>query len=571
MLAKIIELSARNKFFIFLITAFLVAWGIWAVYHTPLDAIPDLSDVQVIVFTDWPGRSPDLVEDQITYPIVSSLLAAPKVRTVRGKSFLGLSFVYVIFEDGTDIYWARSRVLEYLQGVSGKLPAEVTPLLGPDATGVGWGFEYALVDESGRHDLAQLRSLQDWNLKYALESVPGVSEVASVGGFVKQYQITVDPNRLLAYKLPLMKVMEAVRRSNRDVEGRVVEWSGREYMVRGRGYIRDKGDIEKIAVGTNEKGTPILLRDVATVQLGPEIRRGVAELDGKGEAVGGIVVVRFGENVLTVIDAVKKKIAEITPSLPEGVHIITTYDRSELINRSVETLRDEVLKLGIAVSAVCIVFLFHLPSALVVILTLPIAILISFICMHYLGISSNIMSLGGIAIAIGAMVDASIIMVENAHKKLEEWERQGRPSTRADVIIEAAKEVGPSLFFSLLVITVGFLPIFTLEEQAGRLFKPLAYTKTFAMLFSSFLAITLTPVLMTMLIRGRIRHEDDNPVSKFLIRIYHPIAKFALRFRWFVILAAIIIVGVTVSTCLRPSRQRPLLLRVSCSRNKTAS
>jgi Cu(I)/Ag(I) efflux system membrane protein CusA/SilA len=546
MLAKIIELSARNKFFIFLMTGFLVAWGIWAVYHTPLDAIPDLSDVQVIVFTDWPGRSPDLVEDQITYPIVSSLLAAPKVRTVRGKSFLGLSFVYVIFEDGTDIYWARSRVLEYLQGVSGKLPAGVTPLLGPDATGVGWGFEYALVDESGRHDLSQLRSFQDWNLKYALESVPGVSEVASVGGFVKQYQITLDPNRLLAYKLPLTKVMEAVRRSNRDVEGRVVEWSGREYMVRGRGYIRDKSDIEKIAVGTNEQGTPILLKDIASVQLGPEIRRGVAELDGKGETVGGIVVVRFGENVLTVIDAVKKKIAEITPSLPPGVHIVTTYDRSELIHRSVETLRDEVIKLGLAVSVVCVVFLFHLPSALVVILTLPIAILISFICMHYLGISSNIMSLGGIAIAIGAMVDASIIMVENAHKKLEEWERGGRQGHRTDVIIEAAKEVGPSLFFSLLVITVGFLPIFTLEQQAGRLFKPLAYTKTFAMLFASFLAITLTPVLMTVLIRGKIRHEDANPVSNFLIRIYHPVAEFALRFRRLVIIIAVVIVGVSI-------------------------
>ncbi len=546
MLARIIELSARNKFLVFLIVGFLVAWGVWAVYHTPLDAIPDLSDVQVIVFTEWQGRSPDLVEDQITYPIVSSLLAAPKVRTVRGKSFLGLSFVYVIFEDGTDIYWARSRVLEYLQGVSGKLPAGVTPLLGPDATGVGWGFEYALVDETGKHDLAQLRSLQDWNLKYAIESVPGVSEVASVGGFVKQYQITLDPNRLLVYKIPLMKVMEAVRRSNRDVEGRVVEWSGREYMVRGRGYIKDRSDIEKIAVGTNEKGTPILLRDIGEVQLGPEIRRGLAELDGRGEAVGGIVVVRFGENVLSVIDGVKKKIKEITPSLPEGVRIVTTYDRSELIHRSVETLRDEVIKLGVAVSVVCIVFLFHLPSALVVILTLPIAILISFICMHYLGISSNIMSLGGIAIAIGAMVDASIIMVENAHKKLEEWERAGRPGNRVDVIIEAAKEVGPSLFFSLLVITVGFLPIFTLEEQAGRLFKPLAYTKTFAMLFASFLAITLTPVLMTLLIKGRIRHEDDNPVSKFLIRVYHPVAEFSLRFRKLVIIAAVIIVLITI-------------------------
>jgi copper/silver efflux system protein len=547
MLSKIIELSARNKFLIFLLVGFLTVWGIWAVYHTPLDAIPDLSDAQVIVFTEWPGRSPDLVEDQITYPIVSTLLAAPKVRAVRGKSFLGLSFVYAIFEDGTDIYWARSRVVEYLQGVQGKLPAGVTPQLGPDATGVGWGFQYALEDESGKQDLSQLRSLQDWTLKYALESVPGVAEVASVGGFVKQYQITIDPNRLAAYKLPLMKVMEAVRRSNRDVEGRVVEWSGREYMVRGRGYIHDLSDLERIAVGTNEQGTPILLQDIGQVQLGPEIRRGAADLDGKGETVGGIVVVRFGENVLDVIDRVKAKINDIKPSLPEGVKIVTTYDRSELIHSSVETLRDEVIKLGIAVSMVCIVFLFHLPSALVVILTLPVAILISFICMYYLRISSNIMSLGGIAIAIGAMVDASIIMVENAHKKLEEWEQGGKVrGSRTDVIIDAAKEVGPSLFFSLLVITVGFLPIFTLEEQAGRLFKPLAYTKTFAMLFASFLAITLTPVLMTLFIKGKIRHEDKNPISHFLTKVYHPIAEFALRFRKVVIILAVLIVAVTV-------------------------
>ncbi len=546
MLAKIIELSARNKFLVFLFVLFLTVWGIWALYHTPLDAIPDLSDAQVIIFTEWTGRSPDLVEDQITYPIVSSMLAAPKVRVVRDKSFLGLSFVYVIFEDGTDIYWARSRVLEYLQGVAGKLPQGVTPVLGPDATGVGWGFQYAITDETGKHDLAQLRSIQDWTMKYAVESVPGVSQVASVGGFVKQYQITIDPNRLLAYKLPLMKIMEAVRRSNSDVEGRVVEWSGREYMVRGRGYIRDKSDIEKIAVG-GERGTPVLLRDIATVQLGPEIRRGAADLDGRGEAVGGIVVVRFGENVLSVIDRVKAKIKEIEPTLPEGVKIVTTYDRSELIHRSVDTLREEIIKLALAVSVVCLVFLFHLPSALVVILTLPIAILISFICMYYLRISSNIMSLSGIAIAIGAMVDASIIMVENAHKKLEAWEATGRiHGSRMDVIIDAAKEVGPSLFFSLLVITVGFLPVFTLEEQAGRLFKPLAYTKTFSMLFASFLAITLTPVLMTLLIRGKIRHEDHNPVSRFLARVYHPVADFSLRYRKVVIAVAIAIVFVTI-------------------------
>ncbi len=546
MLSKIIELSARNKFLVFLAVTFLAVWGIWAVYNTPLDAIPDLSDVQVIVYTEWTGRSPDLVEDQITYPIVSTMLAAPKVRVVRGKSFLGLSFVYVIFEDGTDIYWARSRVLEYLQGVTGRLPAGVTPVLGPDATGVGWGFQYAVVDETGRHDLAQLRSLQDWTLKYAVESVPGVSQVASVGGFVKQYQIMIDPNRMHTYNLSLMKIMEAVRRSNRDVEGRVVEWAGREYMVRGRGYIKDKTDIEKISVGTDGKGTPVLLRDIATIQLGPEIRRGVGELDGRGEAVGGIVVVRFGENVLGVIERVKERIKEITPSLPEGVKIVTVYDRTELIHRSVETLRDEIIKLGLAVSVVCVIFLFHLPSAFVVILTLPVAILISFICMYYLRISSNIMSLSGIAIAIGAMVDASIIMVENAHKKLEEWERAGRPGSRIDVIIEAAKEVGPSLFFSLLVITAGFLPVFTLQEQAGRLFKPLAFTKTFAMLFASFLAITLTPVLMTLLIKGKIKHEEENPINNFLRNVYHPVAEFALRFRKFVIIAAVIIVAVTI-------------------------
>ncbi len=546
MLARIIELSARNKFLIFLMVTFLVVWGIWAIYSTPLDAIPDLSDVQVIVYTEWTGRSPDLVEDQITYPIVSTLLAAPKVKVVRGKSFLGVSFVYAIFQDGTDIYWARSRVLEYLQGVTGRLPAGVTPVLGPDATGVGWGFQYALVDETGAHDLAQLRSLQDWTLKYALASVPGVSEVASVGGFVKQYQVTVDPIRTHAYKLSLMKIMEAVRRSNSDVEGRVIEWSGREYMIRGRGYIKDQRDIEKIVVGTDGKGTPVLLRDVAAVRLGPEMRRGAGELDGKGEAVGGIVVVRFGENVLGVIERVKEKIKEIEPSLPAGVKIVTTYDRSELIHRSVDTLREEVIKLGIAVSVVCIIFLFHLPSALVVILTLPIAILISFICMYYLRISSNIMSLSGIAIAIGAMVDASIIMVENAHKKLEDWEKAGKPGSRIDVIIHAAQEVGPSLFFSLLVITVGFLPVFTLEEQAGRLFKPLAFTKTFSMLFASFLAITLTPVLMTLLIKGKIRHEDANPISHFLRKVYHPAAEFSLRYRKLVIIAALAIVAVTV-------------------------
>lgn len=546
MIAKIIELSARNKFVIFLLVFFLLAWGYWALKNTPLDAIPDLSDTQVIIYTEWPGRSPDLVEDQITYPITSTLLAAPKVQVVRGFSYLGSSFIYVIFEEGTDIYWARSRVLEYLQSVKNKIPAEVNPVLGPDATSVGWGFSYAVVDETGRYDLSELRSVQDYNIKLALEGVPGVSQVASIGGFVKQYQITIDPNKLLAYNLPITTVMDAIRKSNKDVEGRVLEFSGIEYMVRGRGYIKTLDDLKNIPVGTGGAGTPVFLRDIANIQLGPEIRRGLAELDGKGEVAGGIVVIRFGENVLNVIDRVKEKIKNaIEPSLPKGMKIITTYDRTDLIHRSIDTLKEEIIKLSIAVSAVCIVFLFHLPSALVVILTLPIAIIISFICMYYLGVTSNIMSLSGIAIAIGAMVDASIIMVENAHKKLEDWELHGRHGSRVEVIIDAAKEVGPSLFFALLVITVGFLPVFTLQAQAGRLFKPLAYTKTFAMLFSSFLAITLTPVLMTLFIRGKIRPEEKNPISIILHKIYEPVASLALRFKKSVIVIAIIIMALT--------------------------
>jgi len=547
MIARIIEYSARNKFIIFLIMLISIAWGYWALKNAPLDAIPDLSDTQVIIYTEWTGRSPDLVEDQITYPISSTLLAAPQVQAVRGFSYLGSSFIYVIFKEGTDIYWARSRVLEYLQAVKNKIPADVNPVLGPDATSLGWGFSYAVVDETGGHDLSELRSIQDYSLKLALESVPGVSQVASVGGFVKQYQVTIDPNRLLAYNIPITKVMEVVRKSNRDVEGRVLEMSGVEYMVRGRGYIKNLKDLEDVSLGTDNSGTPIFLKNVASVQFGPEIRRGLAELDGRGEVAGGIVVVRFGENVLNVIERVKEKIEkDITPSLPKGVKIITTYDRSDLIKRSIDTLKDEIIKLTVAVSVVCLIFLFHLPSALVVILTLPVAILMSFICMYYLGVTSNIMSLSGIAIAIGAMVDASIIMVENSHKRLEEWEAQGRPGDRIGVIIEAAKEVGPSLFFSLLVITVGFLPVFTLQAQAGRLFKPLAYTKTFAMLFSSFLAITLTPVLMTIFVRGKIRHEDRNPISIMLHKLYEPIAGLALRFKKTVIIIAAVILIVTI-------------------------
>jgi Cu(I)/Ag(I) efflux system membrane protein CusA/SilA len=573
MIARIIEASARNKFIVFLLVLFLTATGLWALKRIPLDAIPDLSDTQVIIFTEWEGRSPDLIEDQITYPITSTLLAAPKVQVVRGFSFLGSSFIYVIFDEGTDIYWARSRVLEYLQAVKNKLPADVNPVLGPDATSVGWGFSYAVVDETGKYNLADLRSVQDWNIKLALESVPGVSQVASLGGFVKQYQVVIDPSRLQAYNLPIQKVMDAIRKSNKDVEGRVLEFSGIEYMVRGRGYIKSIKDLENIPVAASSTGTAVFLRDVAKVQLGPDIRRGLAELDGRGEVAGGIVVVRFGENVLNVIERVKERIKnDIQPSLPKGMKIVTTYDRSDLIHHSINTLKEEIVKLSIAVSVVCAVFLFHLPSALVVILTLPIAIIISFIMMYYLGVTSNIMSLSGIAIAVGAMVDASIIMVENAHKKLEEWEcttpdsppyqggeRRGG-CTRFDVIVDAAKEVGPSLFFSLLVITVGFLPVFTLQAQAGRLFKPLAYTKTFAMLFSSFLAITLTPVLMTLLIHVRtpwlsripvIRYlftiypEERHPVSRLLHKIYEPVARLALRFNYAVIILAVIIMAFT--------------------------
>jgi Cu(I)/Ag(I) efflux system membrane protein CusA/SilA len=546
MIKRIIESSARNKFIIFMIMIISVAWGYWALKNTPLDALPDLSDTQVIIYTEWMGRSPSLVEDQITYPISSTLLASPNVQAVRGFSFQGSSFIYVIFDEGTDIYWARSRILEYLQAVRNKIPADVNPVLGPDATSLGWGFSYAVVDETGGHDLSELRSIHDYFIKLGLESVPGVSQVASVGGFVKQYQVTVDPNRLSAYNISIMKVMESVRKSNQDVEGRVLEMSGREFMIRGRGYIKKLRDLEEVAVGSNPGGTPIFLKDVARVQLGPEIRRGVADLDGKGEVTGGIVIVRFGENVLNVIERVKAKIeSDIAPSLPKGVKIVTTYDRSDLIRRSIATLKDEIIKLTVAVSVVCIVFLFHLPSALVIIVTIPFAIIMSFICMYYIGVTSNVMSLSGIAIAIGAMVDASIIMVENAHKKLEEWERQGKPGNRTAVIIEAAKEVGPSLFFSLLVITVGFLPVFTLQAQSGRLFKPLAYTKTFAMLFSSFLAVTITPVLMTLFIRGKIRPEEKNLISIILHKIYEPVAALAIRFRKSVIIGAVIILGIT--------------------------
>jgi len=532
MIERIIEGSARNKFLVFIFTVFAVAGGIYGLLKTPLDAIPDLSDVQVIVYTDWEGRSPDLVESQITYPISTRFIAAPKVKFVRGESMFGKSFVYVIFEDGTDIYWARSRVIEYLNSVRGSLPEGVNPVIGPDATGVGWVYEYALVDDSGKCDLAELRSLQDWRLRYALESVKGVAEVAPVGGFVKQYQIDLDPNALVAYGIPLADVVTAIKASNGDVGGKVFEVATTEYYVRGRGYIKKVEDIENVVLKVVD-GTPVYVKNVGTVHLGGDLRRGFAELDGKGEVVGGIVVMRYGENALSVIDGVKKKMAEIQDSLPPGVRIVPTYDRSELILNAIHTLREKLIEESIVVALVCIVFLWHVRSALVAIITLPVAIVLSFMPMMWLGLTSNIMSLGGIAIAIGAMVDAAIIMVENAHKALEHFRAEhGREPDRTEhvrVIIDAAKSVGRPLFFSLLVITVSFIPVFSLVEQPGRLFKPLAYTKTFAMFFAAMLGITVVPVLMLLLVRGKITPEIKNPVNRFLIWAYRPFFDLSLK------------------------------------------
>jgi Cu(I)/Ag(I) efflux system membrane protein CusA/SilA len=550
MIEKIIEGSARNKFLVFLIVVVLGAWGLWALKNTPLDAIPDLSDVQVIVYTPWMGRNPTILEDQVTYPIVTTMISAPRVKTVRGFSDFGYSYVYIIFEDGTDIYWARSRVLEYLNQATARLPRGVTPTLGPDASGVGWVFQYALLDDTGKYDLAQLRSLQDWYLRYQIGSVEGVAEVASVGGFVRQYQVNLDPNKLAAYRLPVKSVIDAIRMSNNDVGGRSVELSGAEYMVRGRGYIKSIKDIESVTVG-GDRGTPILVRDVASVTLGPDMRRGIAELDGKGEVVGGIVVMRHGENALNLIDRVKQKLKEIEPALPAGVKIVSTYDRSDLILRSIATLKEKLIEESLIVSLVIIIFLFHVRSALVAIITLPIAIILSFIAIYYLDLTSNIMSLGGIAIAIGAMVDAAIVMVENAHKRLEQWEEAGRSGDRTEVLIDSAKEVGKPLFFSLLIITVSFLPIFTLEAQEGRLFQPLAFTKTFAMFFAAFLSITLAPVLMVLLIRGRIRPETRNPVNRLLIAMYAPVVRRVLRFRKTTIALAVVALVATVPAFMR--------------------
>ncbi|GBC56656.1 cobalt-zinc-cadmium resistance protein CzcA; cation efflux system protein CusA [Stutzerimonas stutzeri] len=545
MLSRIIEWSVRNVFLVLLATLIIIGAGVYAVVKTPLDALPDLSDVQVIVYTEFPGQAPQVVEDQVTYPLTTALLSVPNSKVVRGFSFFGASFVYVIFEDGTDIYWARSRVLEYLNFASKSLPAGVTPALGPDATGVGWVYQYALT--SARHTLAELRTLQDWFVRYQLTKAEGVSEIASIGGFVQQYQVTVDPQKLQAYDIPLSRISDVIRTSNADVGGRIVEMSETEYMVRGRGYLRGAADIEKLVLKA-AGGVPVLLRDVARVELAPDERRGVVELNGEGEVVGGIAVARYGENAMNVIDNLKAKIEEIRPGLPEGVEIEPVYDRSDLIQRAVDNLKVTLLEESIIVALVCIVFLLHVRSALVAILMLPVGILIAFILMRWLGLNSNIMSLGGIAIAIGAMVDAAIVMIENAHKHLE---RASPDKPRAEVIIEACREVGPALFFSLLIITVSFLPVFTLESQEGRMFSPLAFTKTFAMAGAALLSVTLVPVLMLLFVRGRIIPEHKNPVNRFLIWIYRPIIHIALRWKVTTIVVALVVLGVSIL----PARQ----------------
>jgi copper/silver efflux system protein len=565
MIDRIIDFCARNRLIVLMLVAVAAIYGWWSMNHVALDAIPDLSDTQVIVYSRW-DRSPDIVEDQITYPIVAAMLGAPKVRAVRGFSDFGYSFVYVIFEDGTDIYWARSRTLEYLSGVLQSLPPGSKTELGPDATGLGWIYQYVLEDKSGKHSLAELRSLQDWYLRYHLRSVPGVAEVAPIGGFGKQYQVNVDPNRLQAYNIPINKVIDTIRNSNSETGGRMLEMGGAEYMVRGRGYAKSITDIESVVVAASENGTPIRVKDIGQVTLGPDIRRGVSDLDGTGEAVSGIIVMRQGENALDVIDRVKEKIRQIEPGLPEGVKIVPVYDRSLLIHNSIDTLKSTVIEVIITVSLIVLLFLWHIPSALIPVITIPVAVLIAFIPFRGMGITANIMSLGGIAIAIGAMVDASIVVVEQAHKKLEIWEASGRHRDYKEVIISAVKEVGGTSFFALLVIAVSFVPVFALEAQEGRLFKPLAYTKTLGMIVAAILAITLDPALRltfthlrnfqfhprwlsrvanTMFV-GRIHSEDHHPVSKTLIRFYEPACRWSLRHKWSVIGGAAVLFAITV-------------------------
>jgi Cu(I)/Ag(I) efflux system membrane protein CusA/SilA len=565
MIDRIIEFSARNRFLVFVLVGFAVATGIWSMRHIPLDAIPDLSDTQVIVYSRW-DRSPDIIEDQVTYPIVTAMLGAPRVKAVRGFSDFGYSFVYVVFDEGTDVYWARSRTLEYLSSAIPKLPQGVNTELGPDATGVGWVFQYALVDTSGKHNLAELRSLQDWFLRYQLRSVPGVAEVAPLGGFVRQYQVNVDPNRLQAYNIPIARVVDAVRQGNNDVGGRLLEISGAEYMVRGRGYARSEDDIGNIALMSSPTGVPVRVRDVGQVVLGPDLRRGVADWNGTGETVSGIVIMRQGENALAVIDRVKEKIREIEPGLPKGVKIVSAYDRSELIHRSIDNLEDTLIEEIVIVSLVILIFLWHVPSAIIPVITIPVAIIVSFIPMQAMGLTSNIMSLGGIAIAIGAMVDAAIVVVEQTHKRLEEWERGGRKEDYRRVVIDAVKSVGAPSFFALLVIAVSFLPVLTLEAQEGRLFRPLAYTKNFSMIVAAVLAITLDPAMRLLfthmknfsfrprwlarvtsaVLVGKIHSEENHPISRVLIRLYEPVCAWSLRWKWAVIVGAVALVALTV-------------------------
>lgn len=549
MIAKLIHWSAANRLMVILVTLMIAAWGIFAMLKTPLDAIPDLSDTQVIVRTQWAGQAPQIVENQVTYPLTTTMLSVPGVKTVRGYSFFGDSFVYILFNDGTDQYWARSRVLEYLSQVSSRLPKGATPSLGPDATGVGWVYEYALIDKTGQHDLSQLRGIQDWFLKFELKTIPGIAEVASLGGMVRQYQVQIDPDKLRNYRIPLDKVVTAIQSANQETGGAVVELAEAEYMVRAHGYLESLDDFRNIPISVSDVGTPILLSDIAHIQIGPELRRGVAELNGEGEVAGGVVVVRSGQNALEVIDAVKSKLQSLKKGLPAGVEIVTTYDRSQLIKRAVDNLSHKLIEEFIVVALICIIFLWHFRSALVAIVALPLGVLISFIVMYYQGINANIMSLGGIAIAIGAMVDAAIVMIENAHRKLEDYRAlYGEPdaANKIRVITEAASEVGPALFFSLLIITLSFIPVFTLEAQEGKLFAPLAFTKTYAMAAAAGLSVTLVPVLMTFFIRGKIRSEAENPLNRWLIAIYKPMLAKVLRYPKFTVSVAFIVVLLTL-------------------------
>ncbi len=566
MISRLIEICARNKFLVFLFIGVAVLFGVHAMKNTKLDAIPDLSDTQVIVYSRW-DRSPDIMEDQVTYPITSALLGMPKVKDIRGFSDFGYSYVYIIFEEGTDIYWARSRTLEYLNSVTPRLPKGVNVELAKDATAVGWVYQYALVDDGGQYSLDQMRSYQDWYLRYSLQSVPGVAEVAPIGGFVRQYQVNVDPNKLLGFKIPINMVVEAIQKNNNDIGARLVEMSGREYMVRGRGYLKSLEDIGKIVVMANpQTGTPILVRDVATVTYGPDIRRGVGELDGKGEAVGGVVIMRFGENAQKVIERVKERIRDIEPTLPKGLKIVNTYDRSDLIDRSVDNLKHTLVEELIIVSLVILIFLMHFPSAIIPIITIPITVILAFIPIQMSGMTANIMSLGGIAVAIGAMVDAAVVVVEQTHKKLEHWNAEGRPGSYKDVVITAVKEVGGPSFFALLVIAVSFLPVFTLEAQEGRLFKPLAFTKNFAMAIAAVLAVTLDPAMRLLFTHmdpykfrpkwlarlvngvmvGKIHGEENHPISRPLMKLYHPVVEFVLEHKWKTIAAAVIALALTI-------------------------